>query len=58
LTILPKLATTSGGIDVTGDVGGDTLTVSGDGTISGDVTLGTNSSNTILITGSIDLGTL
>jgi len=53
-----KLATTSGGIDVTGDVGGDTLTVSGDGTISGDVTLGTNSSNTILITGSIDLGTL
>jgi hypothetical protein len=53
-----RLATTSGGIDVTGDVGGDTLTVSGDGTISGDVTLGTNSSNTILITGSIDLGTL
>jgi len=48
----------SSGLDVTGDVGGDTLTVSGDGTISGDVTLGTNSSNTISITGSIDLGTL
>ena len=53
-----KLVTTSTGVDVTGDVGGDTLTVSGNGTISGDVTLGTNSSNTILITGSIDLGTL
>ena len=53
-----KLVTTSTGVDVTGDVGGDTLTVSGDGAISGDVTLGTNSSNTILITGSIDLGTL
>jgi hypothetical protein len=53
-----KFETTSTGVDVTGDVGGDTLTVSGDGTISGDVTLGTNSSNTILITGSIDLGTL
>jgi len=48
----------SSGLDVTGDVGGDTLTVSGDGTISGNVTLGTNSSNTISITGSIDLGTL
>lgn len=54
----PKFATTTTGVNVTGDVGGDTLTVSGDGTISGDVTLGTNSSNTILITGSIDLGTL
>ena len=53
-----KLVTTATGVDVTGDVGGDTLTVSGDGTISGDVTLGTNSSNTITLTGSIDLGTL
>ena len=47
-----KLESTATGVDVTGDVGGDTLT------ISGDVTLGTNSSNTISITGSIDLGTL
>jgi cytoskeletal protein CcmA (bactofilin family) len=53
-----KALINSSGLDVTGDVGGDTLTVSGDGTISGDVTLGTNSSNTISITGSIDLGTL
>ena len=48
----------SSGLEVTGDVGGDTLTVSGAGTISGDVILGTNSSNTITLTGSIDLGTL
>jgi hypothetical protein len=30
-----KLATTNTGIDVTGDVGGDTLTISGEGSISG-----------------------
>jgi hypothetical protein len=30
-----KLATTSTGIDVTGDVGGDTLTISGAGSVQG-----------------------
>jgi len=39
-----KLATTSTGIDVTGDVGGDTLTISGNGSIDG-LTVGQGAGN-------------
>ena len=47
-----KFTTTSTGIDVTGDVGGDTLTISGDGSVGGQLSVTENA----VITGNTSVG--
>ena len=49
-----KLATTDTGVDVRGELESDTLKVTGNSALQGDVDLGTNADNTITFNGDID----